>query len=267
MRLFKSSNCCRSVVPCLAGRRLIEQLVGRGRARPLGKLLGQIVRQADEMLVVGHGALSQRMSIKAPTPGSSSEKTAIRPVDVARSACFSWTFLPRIRSHSIAPCMSPLASVRAFLQSIMGRPVFSRSSFTAAAVISAMVSISLSQVGPFCRKGLMCDDVVKTKSFPAILSTIVPPGRKDLQAAALTFWPAVDCTASQNHATLYWKGRRSPDPRSGSSHGDRRLGGRRRRPRSAPASPRRPGFCRQSRRRPGVARSVRSSECCRHCPE
>ena len=129
------------------------------------------------------GALSQRMSISAPTPGSISEKTAIRPVEVERPACFSWTFLPRIRSPSIAFSMSPLASVRACLQSIMGRPVFSRSSFTAEAVISAMETISLSQVGPFCRKGRMCDGPAKIQSSPAIWGTIVLPGRKDLLAA------------------------------------------------------------------------------------
>ena len=36
------------------------------------------------------------------------------------------------------------------------------------------------KVGPFCRKGLMCDDLVEDPSFPAARSTIVLPGRKDL---------------------------------------------------------------------------------------
>ena len=53
----------------------------------------------------------------------------------ARVAFLAATETPRLRSTTTACSMSPLASVRAFLQSIMGAPVFSRSSFTCAAEI------------------------------------------------------------------------------------------------------------------------------------
>jgi hypothetical protein len=46
-----------------------------------------------------------------------------------------------IRSISSARCRSPSASVRAFLHSIIGASVFSRSSLTMLAVISAMLAI------------------------------------------------------------------------------------------------------------------------------
>src|SRR4051812_10221232 len=47
--------------------------------------------------------------------------------------------MPFLRSTTMAPSMSPLDSVRAFLQSIIGAPVFSRSSFTCVADTFAMV--------------------------------------------------------------------------------------------------------------------------------
>ena len=47
--------------------------------------------------------------------------------------------MPFLRSHSSALAKSPSVSARAFLQSIIPAPVFSRRSFTIAAVISAIV--------------------------------------------------------------------------------------------------------------------------------
>ena len=46
--------------------------------------------------------------------------------------------MPFLRSQSTAASMSPDVSLRAFLQSIMPAPVFSRRSFTIAAEIVAM---------------------------------------------------------------------------------------------------------------------------------
>ena len=47
----------------------------------------------------------------------------------------------RVTSRTMAASMSPLASTRAFLQSIMGAPLFSRSSFTCAAEIFTFSSL------------------------------------------------------------------------------------------------------------------------------
>ena len=65
----------------------------------------------------------------------------MRPEVVARPARFSIIFAPALRSSSTALSASPPASCRAFLQSIMGRPVRSRKVRTAAAVISAIWDI------------------------------------------------------------------------------------------------------------------------------
>ena len=52
------------------------------------------------------------------------------------------------------------------------------------------------QVGPFCRKGLLCDDPVKGPEFPAVPGTIVLPGRKDLLLGDLIFWRAASALQS-----------------------------------------------------------------------
>ena len=49
--------------------------------------------------------------------------------------------MPALRSHSMAFASSPPASLRARLQSIIGRPVFSRSDLTDAAEISGISSL------------------------------------------------------------------------------------------------------------------------------
>src|SRR3954465_8909424 len=61
-----------------------------------------------------------------------------RPKAVSRLARVALSLIPCLRRCSLAASLSPLCSVRAFLQSIMGRPVSSRSCITAAAVISAI---------------------------------------------------------------------------------------------------------------------------------
>src|ERR1700756_4489890 len=58
---------------------------------------------------------------------------ATEPSLVTRVAFFCATAAPRLRRITTAFSASPLASVRAFLQSIMGAPVRSRSSLTLAA--------------------------------------------------------------------------------------------------------------------------------------
>src|ERR1051326_1007923 len=58
---------------------------------------------------------------------------------VTRVAFFAATETPFLRRTTTACSKSPLASVRACLQSIIGAPVFSRSSFTCAAEMFAIV--------------------------------------------------------------------------------------------------------------------------------
>src|ERR1700691_3297196 len=60
---------------------------------------------------------------------------ATEPSLVTRAAFLAATETPFLRKTTTACSMSPLASVRACLQSIIGAPVFSRSSFTCAAEI------------------------------------------------------------------------------------------------------------------------------------
>ena len=69
MRLFRSSNCSLQRLARLAGRRLGEQLLGRGGARAGGQLLGQVVGQLRRTpSLAATGALSHRSSTIAPTP-------------------------------------------------------------------------------------------------------------------------------------------------------------------------------------------------------
>src|SRR5580704_14711687 len=61
------------------------------------------------------------------------------PSLVTRVAFFAATETPFLRRITTACSISPLASVRACLQSIIGAPVFSRRSFTCAAEMFAIV--------------------------------------------------------------------------------------------------------------------------------
>src|SRR5437667_6951881 len=64
-----------------------------------------------------------------------------------RVAFFAATETPFLRSTTTACSKSPLASVSACLQSIIGAPVFSRRSFTCAAEIFTVVVLIKSVVG------------------------------------------------------------------------------------------------------------------------
>src|SRR5687768_6457700 len=61
-----------------------------------------------------------------------------RPNDVSRPPRPSWSLSPFLRMISLAAVRSPPVSLRACLQSIIGKPVSSRNWRTSAAVISAM---------------------------------------------------------------------------------------------------------------------------------
>src|SRR5712691_3285491 len=64
---------------------------------------------------------------------------ATDPSLVTLAAFFAATEAPFLRRITTACSMSPLASVRACLQSIIGAPVFSRRSFTCVAEIFTVV--------------------------------------------------------------------------------------------------------------------------------
>src|SRR3954451_18041337 len=76
------------------------------------------------------------------------DSTAIRPSAATRPAFFAALARPFLRSQSTAPSRSPAVSLRAALQSIMPAPVWSRSSFTIAAVTFAMAVPSVSWENP-----------------------------------------------------------------------------------------------------------------------
>ena len=74
----------------------------------------------------------------------------IRPSAATRPAFLAAFDRPFLRSQSTAASMSPLVSASAALQSIMPAPVFSRRSFTIAAVIFAMLQILQSVMRRAC---------------------------------------------------------------------------------------------------------------------
>ena len=81
-------------------------------------------------------SVSELTSTTAPRVPSTATPT--RPSAAVRPAFLAAADRPLARSQSTDASMSPLFSDSAFLQSIMPAPVRSRSSFTEAAVISAM---------------------------------------------------------------------------------------------------------------------------------
>src|SRR5580765_1004049 len=72
--------------------------------------------------------------------------SATDPSLVTRVAFLAATETPFLRRTTTAASKSPLASVRACLQSIMGAPVFSRSSLTCAAEIFTVVALILAEI-------------------------------------------------------------------------------------------------------------------------
>src|SRR5690349_2609530 len=81
-------------------------------------------------------SVSEFTSTSAPRVPSTTTPT--RPSAAVRPAFLAAADRPLARSQSIAASISPLVSASAFLQSIIPAPVRSRSSFTDAAVISAI---------------------------------------------------------------------------------------------------------------------------------
>src|SRR5271165_335346 len=77
---------------------------------------------------------------------------ATDPSLVTRVAFLAATETPFLRRITTACSRSPLASVRACLQSIIGAPVFSRRSFTCAADIFTVVVLILK----FLRRDVAC---------------------------------------------------------------------------------------------------------------
>src|SRR6185369_6169814 len=99
-------------------------------------------------------SVSEFTSTTAPRLPSTTTPTS--PSAAVRPAFFAAAERPLARSQSIAASISPSVSERAFLQSIMPAPVRSRSSFTLAAVISAIfVSFCTKPFAPSLSKGCL----------------------------------------------------------------------------------------------------------------
>src|SRR6478752_9517682 len=77
----------------------------------------------------------------------------MRPSFATRPAFFAAVARPRLRRIVFASSTSPLASVRAFLHSIMPAPVWSRSFLTCSAVIVAMIVLRTEKCRPATRAG------------------------------------------------------------------------------------------------------------------
>ena len=80
------------------------------------------------------------------------EATPTSPSAATRPDFFAAAARPFLRSQSIACSTSPPVSPSAFLQSIMPAPVFSRRSFTRAAVISAILLTPSVGAAPSARR-------------------------------------------------------------------------------------------------------------------
>ena len=121
-----------------AGLRGLDRLdVGAGRERDVGDHLHQSLEMIVARDEVGLGIdLDHRALLRATN-------TPISPSAATRPAFLAAFDRPFLRSQSTAASMSPLVSPSAALQSIMPAPVFSRRSFTIAAVIFAMFDPSL----------------------------------------------------------------------------------------------------------------------------
>ena len=132
------------------GDELLQAILdGRLRAREVRRLerldravaherdLGGLAREGLELVVagdeVGLGVDLDDRRACGPT-----DSTATRPSAATRPAFLAALARPFLRSQSTAASTSPSVSLSAALQSIMPAPVFSRSSFTIAAVIFAM---------------------------------------------------------------------------------------------------------------------------------
>ncbi len=94
--------------------------------------------------VLATKSVSQFTSTSAADPGATWAATT--PSDAILDAFFAAAARPFLRSTSTAVSMSPPDSVRAFLQSIIPAPVFSRSSRTISAVI-CILFLSWANVG------------------------------------------------------------------------------------------------------------------------
>src|SRR5439155_26269135 len=84
------------------------------------------------------GSVSHPTATIEPRRLSSASRYPTFPSGVSRSARFAAPAIPFSRSRRTAASMSPFVSCSARLQSIIGAPVWSRSSLTRAAEISAI---------------------------------------------------------------------------------------------------------------------------------
>src|ERR1017187_4028922 len=118
---------------------------------------------------------------------------ATDPSLVTRVAFLAATETPFVRRITTACSISPLASVRACLQSIIGAPVFSRRSFTCAAEIFTVVVLIFDEsffyfllfrrdLACYCSPCIVPNDVEQdvasgVSTFDAALQTLTRAGR------------------------------------------------------------------------------------------
>ncbi len=108
-----------------------------GAARPASAASSRTNARKSSFLATK--SVSQFTSTMAPSLRSSATQMPTTPSAVTRVAALPALVPSFTRRISSARAMSPPASVSAFLHSIIGASVFSRSSFTMLAVISAIV--------------------------------------------------------------------------------------------------------------------------------
>ena len=123
-------------------------------------------------------SVSELTSIRAPTEPSSVTYASTRPSAAILPAFFSAAARPFSLRYSTAFSISPLDSVRAFLQSIIPQPVLSLKSFTSLAVnilnyLRLYVILRIGQKSPSFNK------ISEKSSFAEILQVIIQ--RQQLQ--------------------------------------------------------------------------------------
>ena len=149
-----SNKASRTVFPDPSGVASSSSFVRGGAAMPLSRAMIASCR-ATKSSHRATGSVSQKSGTMMPRVPAGETNPAMRPSLVARSTFASATFWPCLRRISRAASTSPPESCRAFLQTIMGNPVSSRSSLTtfASTAIDRVLSRSpLACAGPETRK-------------------------------------------------------------------------------------------------------------------
>src|ERR1700678_3392451 len=140
-------------------------------------------------------SLSQFSSMSTPILPPAWMYVPTAPSLVERAAFFCAEAMPRLRSTTNASSMGPLVSCKAFRQSPIGAPDFSRSSFTNLAsifsltVVISLFLISLTPCGVHLFRPRPCDLGWHAQMDKA-LSRASPTAGGGIRKAWLSFWAA-----------------------------------------------------------------------------